>query len=155
MRRHTHTGPCLVRDSADPLEREYYELVLRRAADAACYALADCKPARMGYGVGSAPNIAFIRRFRMKDGSVKTNPGVNNPDIVAPIGEVDERVNVLRFDREGADSLVLVNFGDHPDTIGGELVSADWPASCAGGWKNRWITCAAFSSTAHRAMSTT
>lgn len=124
---HTHTGPCLVRDSADPPEREYYELVLRRAADAACYALADCKPARMGYGVGSAPNIAFIHRFRMKDGSVKTNPGVNNPDIVAPIGEVDERVNVLRFDREGADSLVLVNFGDHPDTIGGELVSADWP----------------------------
>lgn len=109
----------------------------------------------MGYGVGFAPNIAFIRRFRMKDGSVKTNPGVNNPDIVAPIGEVDERVNVLRFDREGADSLVLVNFGDHPDTIGGELVSADWPASCAGDWKNRWITCAAFSSTAHRAMSTT
>ena len=54
---HTHTGPCLVRDSADPLEREYYELVLRRAADAACYALADCKPARMGYGVGFAPNM--------------------------------------------------------------------------------------------------
>lgn len=124
---HTHTAPFLVMDSDDPLEREYFDFVLHRAADAARYALDDLQPARMGYAVGSAPNIAFIRRFRMKDGSIQTNPGVNNPDIVEPIGEVDERVNVLRFDREGADSLVLVNFGDHPDTVGGERVSADWP----------------------------
>ncbi len=78
-------------------------------------------------GIGQAPDIAFIRRFRMKDGSVRTNPGVNNPDIVAPIGEVDERVSVIRFDREGADTLVLVNFADHPDTVGGCKISADWP----------------------------
>lgn len=124
---HTHTAPFLVMDSDDPLEREYFDFVLHRAADAARYALDDLCPARMGYDVGNAPNIAFIRRFRMKDGSIQTNPGVNNPDIVEPIGEVDERVNVLRFDREGADSIVLVNFGNHPDTVGGELVSADWP----------------------------
>lgn len=124
---HTHTAPFLVANSTDQLEREYFDFVLHRAADAARYALDDLRPARMGYAVGSAPNIAFVRRFRMKDGSIQTNPGVNNPDIVEPIGEVDERVNVLRFDREGADSLVLVNFGNHPDTVGGELVSADWP----------------------------
>lgn len=124
---HTHTGPALVLDSENELEREYFALVLRKAADAACYALADLKPARLGYAVASAPNIAFVRRFRMKDGSVKTNPGVNNPDIVAPIGEVDERVSVLRFDRDGAESIVLFSFADHPDTVGGELVSADWP----------------------------
>lgn len=124
---HTHTAPFLAMDSDDPLEREYFDFVLHRAADAARYALDDLQPAHMGYAVGSAPNIAFVRRFRMKDGSIQTNPGVNNPDIVEPIGEVDERVNVLRFDREGADSLVLVNFGDHPDTVGGERVSADWP----------------------------
>jgi hypothetical protein len=62
----------------------------------------------------------------MKDGSVRTNPGTNHPDIVAPIGDVDERVNVLRFDRE-SDSLVLMNFGNHPDTVGGCNISADWP----------------------------
>ena len=124
---HTHTAPFLVVNSDDRLEQEYFDFVLHRAADAARYALDDLQPARMGYAVGSAPNIAFVRRFRMKDGSIQTNPGVNNPDIVEPIGEVDERVNVLRFDREGTDSLVLVNFGNHPDTVGGELVSADWP----------------------------
>jgi hypothetical protein len=63
----------------------------------------------------------------MKDGSVRTNPGVDNPDILAPIGEVDEWVNVLRFDREGGKSIALVNFGNHPDVVGGDLISGDWP----------------------------
>ena len=81
----------------------------------------------MGYGIGHAPNIAFVRRFRMKDGSVRTNPGVDNPDILHPIGDVDERVNVLRFDREDGQSFALVNFGNHPDVVGGCKISADWP----------------------------
>ena len=127
---HTHTGPKITEtDDAikDPLELEYISFVIKRAADAAQFALADLKPAKMGFGIGQAPRVAFVRRFRMKDGSIQTNPGVNNPDIVAPIGEVDERVNVVRFDREGADDIVLVNFGNHPDTVGGNKISGDWP----------------------------
>ena len=124
---HTHTGPVLNGKSSNPLAQEYYVTVRRKMADAAVMALQDLKPAKMGWAVGQAPNIAFVRRFRMKDGSIRTNPGVGNPDIVEPIGDVDERVNVLRFDREGADSIVLVNFGDHPATVGGNKISADWP----------------------------
>ena len=123
---HTHTGPFLNVNPTDPLEIEYAQFVTRKFADAAQLALADLKPAKMGYGIGLAPNIAFVRRFRMKDGSVRTNPGVDNPDILHPIGDVDERVNVLRFDRV-EDSLVLVNFGNHPDVVGGCRISADWP----------------------------
>lgn len=124
---HTHTGPFLKKDSGNQLLDEYYQMFRRKLVDAVKFAMADLKPAKMGWAIGSAPNIAFIRRFRMKDGSVRTNPGVNNPDILAPIGEVDERVNVVRFDREGADSIVLVNFGNHPDTVGGCKISCDWP----------------------------
>ena len=124
---HTHTGPYLSLNPTDPLEIEYTQTVTHKLAEAAQLALADLKPAKMGYGIGQAPNIAFVRRFRMKDGTVRTNPGVNNPDIVAPIGDVDERVNVLRFDREGAESIAVVNFGNHPDVVGGTKISADWP----------------------------
>lgn len=123
---HTHTGPFTDIHSENPLDIEYLKVLEEKLVEGVQLALADLKPARMGYSVGSAPNIAFVRRFRMKDGSVQTNPGVDNPDIVAPIGLVDERVNVLRFDRE-EDSLVLVNFGDHPDVVGGSKISADWP----------------------------
>ena len=124
---HTHTGPFLNYNPTEPLEIEYARSVYHKIADAAKFALDDLKPAKMGYGIGDAPNIAFVRRFRMKDGSVRTNPGVDNPGILHPIGDVDERVNVLRFDQEGGQSLVLVNFGDHPDVVGGSKISADWP----------------------------
>jgi hypothetical protein len=135
---HTHTAPYVDPDREDlvigeyaPNERElileYQNFVGQRLVDLSLKALEDLKAAKMGFGVGKASNIAFIRRFRMKDGSVRTNPGVNNPDIVAPIGELDERVSVVRFDREGATSVVIVNYADHPDVVGGSLVSADWP----------------------------
>ena len=132
---HTHTAPQ-VGDftntgeyefpEQETLLKEYFEFLCRRLADAATLAIADLKEAKMGWAVGNAPKISFVRRFRMKDGKVRTNPGVGNPDILHPIGDVDERVNVLRFDRAD-DTLVLVNFGCHPDTVGGSLASGDWP----------------------------
>ncbi len=131
---HSHTAPAVERPRGLPEDEpvpaevlEYKAFVQRKMADAARMALEDLKPARMGWAVGQAPNIAFVRRFRMKDGKVRTNPGVGNPDILHPIGEVDERVNVLRFDREGAEPIVLANFAVHPDTVGGDKISADWP----------------------------
>ncbi len=123
---HTHTAGSMKIESKDPLILEYAEFLGKRFVDAAVYALDDLKPAKMGWAVGRAPNIAFVRRFRMKDGSVRTNPGVGNPDIVHPIGDIDDRVNVLRFDREGADTIVLANMGCHPDVVGGNNISADW-----------------------------
>lgn len=126
---HTHTGPeANVNRRIVPDKQETYLSFLRtRLADAAMFALQDLKPARMGWGVGQAPGIAFIRRYRMKDGSTRTNPGINNPDVLAPIGEVDESVGVVRFDREGGETIVLANIGIHPDTVGGCGISADWP----------------------------
>ena len=124
---HTHTGPRILVNSGDPLIEENLQILRGKLIDAAKYALADLKPATLGWAIGNAPNVAFVRRYRMKDGSVRTNPGVNNPDIVAPIGEVDERVTVLRFDREGADTILFTNFGNHPDVVGGSKLSCDWP----------------------------
>lgn len=127
---HTHTAPMV---GASPVnagkhgETAYEDYLSRQLSAATVRALDDLKPARMGWAVGCAPKISFIRRFRMKDGSIQTNPGVGNPDIVAPIGDVDERVNVLRLVREGGPEIVIVNFGVHPDTVGGCKVSADYP----------------------------
>lgn len=125
---HTHTAPMLMEEDKDELMKEYRLALREKLVEVSVMALADLKDSKMGYAVGQAPNIAFIRRYRMKDGSTRTNPGVNNPDIVAPIGEVDERVNVVRFDRENGETIVLANFGDHPDTVGGNLISGDWPS---------------------------
>ena len=131
---HTHTAPFIdpnhiniKSEEERELVREYLRFLRRRVVNVSLSALEDLKPAKMGYGVGKAENIAFVRRYRMKDGTVRTNPGVNNPDILHPIGEIDDSVNVIRFDREGANSIAFVNFANHPDTVGGCKVSADWP----------------------------
>jgi len=124
---HTHTGPQMTFSTEDELVKEYTSFVKRRIVDASKFAVDDLQDAKMGYGQGKAPNVAFIRRYVMKDGSVMTNPGVNNPDIVRPVGETDESVSVLRFDRKDAESIVFVNFANHPDTVGGNKISADWP----------------------------
>lgn len=124
---HIHTGPTLVKDSPEQLVREYYQFLIHKMAFVSKAALEDRKPAKMGWAVGTAPAVSFIRRFRMKDGSVKTNPGIGNPNIEAPIGETDRQVMILRFDREHADTLVFVSFGNHPDVVSGCSFSADWP----------------------------
>ena len=127
---HTHTGPAVGKSDADASESTsplYNELLGTRLVDAAKFALADLAPAKFSIGRGEARRISFIRRYRMKDGSFRTNPGVNNPDIKEPIGSPDETVQLVRIDREGKDAVAVINFQTHPDVIGGTKISADWP----------------------------
>ncbi len=127
---HTHVSPYVGEEKAaiTPANYEYGDFLARQFPAAAVRAFQDLKPAKLGWAIGSAPDIAFVRRFRMKDGSVQTNPGIGNPNILAPIGDVDERLNVVRIVREDAKEIVIGNFGNHPDTVGGSKVTGDWPA---------------------------
>ena len=136
---HTHTSPLTEPttffEADEELINSYASFLEQRLCDLAVLALENLKPARMGFAVGHAPDrIAYIRRYRMKDGSTMTCPPINDPNIDYPLGELDQRVNVLRFDRDGDDSIVILNYGLHADTINGERISADWP-----GWTRRTI----------------
>ena len=136
---HTHTGPMNVPTGSFPVDEEkiarYAEFLGQRLADAAVLALKDLRPARMGFITGWAPErVAYIRRYRMKDGSVMTCPPVDDPNIDHPLGELDQRVHVLRLDREGAEGVVLMNYGLHADTINSDMISPDWP-----GWTRRTL----------------
>lgn len=124
---HTHTAPYNNLEDSDPLIKQYSEMLVLKLVDAVKFAIDDEKPAKLGFGKSCAPNIGFCRRFIMKDGSIRTNPGAGNPDILKPISEIDQDVSVLRFDREGANTIVMVNYANHPDVVGGCKLSADWP----------------------------
>ena len=92
---HTHTGPA----TADLLdvkqEREYMEFATRRIADSVRLAAGRLRACEIGFGMGREDRLVFNRRYWMKDGSVRTNPGYNNPDVVKPAGPVDPEVGVL------------------------------------------------------------
>ena len=128
---HTHDGGHLATKAggdAEPLTTLYIQMSTTRAADAAVEAIRDLKPAKLSYNRSFARRISFGRRYLMKDGKVRTNPGTNNPDIVKPAGiPPDEEVQVLRIDREGAKAICMINFQTHPDVVGGETITADWP----------------------------
>jgi len=124
---HTHTGPELGNPGNPEVDEAYAAMLARKLCDAGNLAIADLAPATAGYGRATAPKVSFVRRFRMKDGALRTNPGVGNPDIDHPIGTPDETVQVLRLMREGKEEIVVVNFQVHPDTIGGCKYSADYP----------------------------
>lgn len=123
---HTHTGPVIGSGlfSDDPNYNDYLQ---RRLSDVATLAIGDLKPASVSIGRSIAAGISFVRRFRMKDGKIQTNPGVGNPNILEPIGTPDEIVQLVRLHRDNAEEIVLVNFQVHPDVIGGNKFSADYP----------------------------
>ncbi len=135
---HTHTAPMIkgVTFTADkePLKK-YENFLVERVTECAKNALCDLANAKMGYAIGYAPEkVAYIRRYKMKDGSTMTCPPIDDSNIDYPLGELDQRVNVLRFDREGKKSIVLLNYGVHVDTVNGEYISADWP-----GWLRKTL----------------
>ena len=127
---HTHTGaqPGSVSALGTGATCPEYEIQLGEAmAEAAKQAIDDLKPSRLSYAKGEAKNISFIRRYRMKDGGVQTNPGVDNPNIDHALGTPNDAVQLLKIERDIADDIYIVCFGTHADTVGGEYISADWP----------------------------
>jgi len=127
---HTHTGPMSVPDFASDKkpDPEYMAFLENAVRDAAYYALQDLKPARFFVAESQAKGISFIRRYRMKDGSAKTNPAPLDPNIDHPIGEPNETVKLLKIVREGGDDIFIINFGTHSDTTAQEklYISADF-----------------------------
>lgn len=115
--------------STDSIEdREYLGMLTRRFCDVAKMAIDDMEECEISvtYKETERP-ISFVRRFKMKDGTIKTNPGSLNPNIDGPIGLADNTVRLVKFEREFKNDIALVNFSTHPDVLGGKKYSADWP----------------------------
>jgi len=133
---HTHTGPVLNRESSldelvgatSDLGRRYTERLPELIAKSVAEAHKKLTPVRASAVCGKEEGISFNRRFHMKDGTVSWNPAKRHPDIVKPAGPIDPEVGVVYFDTpKNTPVATYVNFAMHPDTVGGEGVSADYP----------------------------
>jgi hypothetical protein len=102
---------------------------VRRMADVVAMAQQHLRPASAGWGSGSLPGQVFNRRYRMSDGTVRTNPGVENPDVVEPAGPTDPEVGLLvvRDRLDGTPIAAVGNYSLHYVGGGdGRSVSADY-----------------------------
>lgn len=141
---HAHTGPELARRSKrvddlggqNKLAIEYTEALPDRIAETVRLANEQLQPAQLKVAIGQCKNLAFNRRYFMRDGTVGWNPGKLNPDIMLPAGPTDPAVGILYAEKPGARGYsqsiaTFVNFAMHPDTTGGSKFSADWPGALA------------------------
>jgi hypothetical protein len=125
---HTHTAASPTGLLGTPPASEYMAALPERIATAIGMAAQRLRPARAAWGAGEEGGVVFNRRFRMRDGTVRMNPGRRNPDALAPVGPVDPQLGVLWIEGEdGVPIACLASYALHyVGTDGAALVSADY-----------------------------
>ena len=134
---HSHTTPSVGLNSGKYAgwdDEQYNAWLFRRMCDAAKLAIEDAREIVDVRTVqGETVEMTFVRRYYMKDGSVMMNPPFRKPEDRAqmdrPACETDETFRVIRIMRAEGPDVVVVNYQTHPDSIGGELISADFPGA--------------------------
>lgn len=133
---HTHTGGTAAPVFQSEADTEYQLFLTRKIADAVEIAFNHLEPARIGWGVGKVPQHVFNRRWKMKPGTipsnpfggidqVRTNPPVDSPDLIEPAGPTDPDLTVISARAlDGRPIALLANYSLH--YVGAGHFSADY-----------------------------
>jgi hypothetical protein len=85
----------------------------------------------LAFGSGACKNLAFQRRYAMRDGSVEMHPHKDDPNLVGPEGPEDPEIGVLVvLDENGDPAAAVSNFSCHLTSLerDNRKFSADFPA---------------------------
>jgi len=140
---HSHTGPLyfgalrkhfhdriVAKKGRDPYELVDYSMELTgRLVRAIHAAQKELRPVELNAGYGIENRLSFNRRFHLKNGTVRFNPGQLNKNILRAAGPIDPEVGLITISAaETAEPLAaIVAFALHLDTLGGTRYSADFP----------------------------
>ena len=124
----THSHSCGTAQAVGQSEPSpmYQRFLARRIADGVRCALNNLAPAKIAWGKVDVPQHVFNRRWKMKPGGipptphgvttdqVKTNPGVNNPNLLEPAGPTDPEVCFISVQStEGKPIALYANYSLH------------------------------------------
>ncbi len=121
---HTHTAPSAVGALGTPDEPAYAESLIPRIADAMLMAARDQVPAEAAHASGNCGEEVHNRRWHMVDGSVRMNPGYENPDAIRPAGPTDPQLGLL---------VIRESMGRHPVAVYANL-SLHYVGTSQGSW---------------------
>ncbi|MGB4400430.1 MAG: neutral/alkaline non-lysosomal ceramidase N-terminal domain-containing protein [Daejeonella sp.] len=132
---HAHAGPQLnplmweaVGGDAKQKSIEYTRNLPVLVLESVRLAISKLQPAKISVTKVQENTVNFNRRFLMKDGTFRTNPGKLNPNTVRPAGPIDPDLSVIYFESLDKKPLaILVNFALHVAVVGGTQFSADFP----------------------------
>jgi neutral ceramidase len=137
---HNHCGPAAVGAGDVRRDDAYIDRVLLPAVHAALrQAVESLQPATLMFGRTLESRVAFIRRFVMRDGSVRCHAR-NLPRIRCVESVLDPELAVLALAGEDGSMLgLLVNYACHPTHGGGDnTITAGWPGQMAGRLKEHF-----------------
>ncbi|MBT3375350.1 MAG: hypothetical protein HN742_17230 [Lentisphaerae bacterium] len=130
---HTHCGGPSHSVLGTDVNPTYSDLLAERISEAVVSALGQRVEAELIEAADDCPDWAFNRRWVLPDGSHKTNPGKDNPEVLHPAGPVDPELRVLAFrDTQGTWLGAITNYTCHSTVMWGSEFSADY----AGCWRN-------------------
>ncbi len=124
---HTHSAPATIKLIGCGIpERDYWNLVVKAAAEAAREALANLRPATMRHLAVQVPGVSYNRRTVLADGRVvMTHKPAGN---VVKRGPGWDRLLLVRFDdTEGKGIAGIANWAAHACVVGTQNISADFP----------------------------
>ncbi len=126
---HTHSGPSLIRTNYYfPVDQVYLGLLRQKLIDVASDAVAAAKPAKIGWGLGTA-QIGFNRRVCWADGSHTMHGDTRRPDFAGMEGPDDPaHLAIFAVDEDNKPIAVVYHNTSHPTNFyGAGLFSADYP----------------------------
>ena len=140
---HSHTGPLYMgglreyfhkraeeKFGRDPSEGvDYQGILAERLVDVIAEAKREMQPAYLEVASTKITNLSFNRRYVMKDGTVKTNPGKTNENVARVAGPIDPEFGFITAMNAKRDAILATfsSFAMHPDTVGGTEYSGDYP----------------------------
>ena len=125
---HTHSSVA-IRYPWEGVEG-YREFFKEACVKAAQEAMADLAEAQVYAGTTETQGLAFVRHYRMNDGSVSGSAfGSTKSGYKCHVREADPQLQVIRLERAGKKDIVLLSFPCHGTFQGNSTkLSADWPS---------------------------
>lgn len=127
MATHSHSaGPTLNWGEQIRTNPQYLDMLAVRTADAITEAFRNMKEVSVRTNSSVLDGVSFIRVFKMKDGTLETNPGVGNPGIIEPACEIDREISVAYILDNEKPIGAIVNFALHPAIVCGTKSHGDY-----------------------------
>ena len=105
---HTHTGPSTTDLLGVDRDAAYSEMLAEKIALAVERAARRAQPAAVASTSATETRVSFNRRYWMRDGTVRMNPGYASPDTVRPAGPTDPEVGIIWVSEAGGAPLAVV-----------------------------------------------
>lgn len=129
---HTHAGPSITslfnEDNVDP---EVSRIIFEGIIESGIQSFKNKRRGAVSFGKDYRDDLAFNRRYVMRDGSVELHPHKDDPNILKPEGSNDPEINVIIIrDENNVPAGVLANFSCHLTSLerDNRKFSADFPA---------------------------